>query len=79
MSFFKKTSTPSVIEHDQEYANSDTDFYGPQHPALMAYATVARRTVLDHLENYVEVDPFARAEPLVNATNNLPATPSIRE
>lgn len=63
MSFFKKTSTPPVIEHDQEYACSDTHFYGPQHPAMMAYATVARRTVRDHLEDYVEVHPFARAEP----------------
>ena len=75
MSFFKKTSTPPVIEHDQEYAYSDTHFhgpqhpaYGPQHPAMMAYATVARRTVRDHLEDYVEVHPFARAEPTKKKT-----------
>jgi len=63
MSFFKKTSTLAEhAEHEEFFVRNETALYGPQHPAMMAYATVARRTLRDHLENYVEVDPFAHTE-----------------
>lgn len=37
--------------------------YKPEHPALAAYQAVAVRAAKpDHLDNYIEVDPFAKKE-----------------
>jgi len=44
---------PETFEEEEESIQ-----YSPQHPALAFHAELKAYTKPDHLENYVEVEPF---------------------
>jgi len=72
MSLFKEQTPAQIIatqacdncleEHSDEF-HSCKSSYSAQHPMLAARLAVKSIRKRDHLENYQEVNPFARAEP----------------
>jgi len=56
MSRLNKAVTPHTIELREEEEES----YIPQHPMLQYKAQTKEKT--DHLDNYVEIDPFENSE-----------------
>jgi|TARA_Y100000589_G_C26872179_1_gene514422 hypothetical protein len=63
MSRIQKKVAPTIIEPESfEEEENFTPEYKPEHPALAAYNTSTKVTKPDHLDNYVEVDPFAKKE-----------------
>lgn len=63
MSRLQKTPAPTMIEPETFEEIEEEVQYSPQHPTLAFHAELKARITPDHLENYVEVQPFARAEP----------------
>lgn len=61
MSRIQRGSPQTVIEPEEfdETKNIEEEEYKPQHPQLAFMEAQAAETKTDHLENYVEVDPFA--------------------
>lgn len=64
MSRIQKKPAPTMIEpeaFDEEEHMVEEEQYSPQHPALAFHAELkaAQENKEDHLENYVEVDPYA--------------------
>jgi hypothetical protein len=62
MSLFKAQTPAQIIEKHSEESHSCKSSYSAQHPMLAARLTVKSIRKRDHLENYQEVNPFARAE-----------------
>tara|TARA_B110000977_G_scaffold190733_1_gene261892 strand:- start:311 stop:574 length:264 start_codon:yes stop_codon:yes gene_type:complete len=63
MSRLQKTPAPTMIEPETFEEIEEEVQYSPQHPTLAFHAELKARITPDHLENYVEVQPFAQAEP----------------
>jgi len=62
MSFFQAQTSAQIIEdHSDEFHSSESS-YSAQHPMLVARLAVKSIRKGDHLDNYQEVNPFARAE-----------------
>ena len=61
MSRIQRGSPQTVIEPEEfdESKNIEEEEYNPQHPQLAFMEARTVETKTDHLENYVEVDPFA--------------------
>lgn len=60
----KKTTivaTEEVEKAIEEMENVPGEKYEPQHPALAYLAQLSTEKKVDHLDNYVEVKPFAHA------------------
>jgi hypothetical protein len=63
MSRIQNNVAPTIIEPESfEEEQNFTPEYQPEHPALAAYNTSTKVTKPDHLDNYVEVDPFEKKE-----------------
>tara|TARA_B100001778_G_C18550445_1_gene612777 strand:- start:152 stop:364 length:213 start_codon:yes stop_codon:yes gene_type:complete len=63
MSRIQKKVAPTIIEPESfEEEQNFTPEYKPEHPALAAYNTSTKVSKPDHLDNYVEVDPFEKKE-----------------
>tara|TARA_B100001059_G_scaffold225637_1_gene253070 strand:+ start:4009 stop:4242 length:234 start_codon:yes stop_codon:yes gene_type:complete len=63
MSRIQKKVTDIVEPESFEEEVAAVPEYKPEHPALAAYQAAAVRTAkADHLDAYVEVDPFAKKE-----------------
>lgn len=63
MSRIQKKVAPTIIEPESfEEEDNFTPEYKPEHPALAAYNASKKVTKPDHLDNYVEVDPFEKKE-----------------
>ena len=58
MSRLQKTPAPTMIEPETFEELEEHVQYSPQHPTLAFHAELQTQTTPDHLENYVEVDPF---------------------
>lgn len=58
----KKTAVTMIEPEDfEEKEVSTEEEYSPMHPALAFHAELKSKVSKDHLENYVEVDPFEKA------------------
>ena len=65
MSLFKAQTPAQITEEHSDEFHSCKSSYSAQHPMLAARLAVKSIRKRDHLENYQEVNPFARAEPRV--------------
>ena len=61
MSRLQKKPAPTVIEPESFEEEEVVPEYQPEHPAL-AFQAALMAPKTDHLEQYVEVDPFAKKE-----------------
>jgi hypothetical protein len=61
MSRIERGTAPTVIEPEEfeETEKTEEEEYKPQHPQLAFMEARGAEKKPDHLENYVEVDPFA--------------------
>ena len=66
MSYIKRAQSPKVEEN--KTLNTLEENYEPAHPAL-AFKGPEKVSTPDHLDHYVEIDPFARAEPKMVTSN----------
>ena len=64
MSRLQHTPPPTMIEPEifDEKSEVEEEAYEPQHPTLAFHAKLKTETKPDHLENYVEVDPYEGKE-----------------
>ena len=84
MSLFKEQTPAQIIatqvcdncleEHSDKF-HSCKSSYSAQHPILVARLAVKSIRKRDHLDNYQEVNPFARAEPGMTNDTISGATP----
>lgn len=61
--------TPQTIIEPESFEEEEESFqteYQPEHPMLAFKAAQKVAKEPDHLEQYVEVDPFAKSEEKVN-------------
>jgi len=58
MSRLQKSPAPTMIEPETFEEIEEEVQYSPQHPTLAFHAELKARITPDHLENYVEVQPF---------------------
>jgi len=62
MSRLNKSITPTMVEPEEFNEPSKIEEYVPQHPMLAFHAEQQAQETTDHLENYIEVQPFAPKE-----------------
>lgn len=63
MSRLQNKPAPTIVEPEEfEEEQTEEAAYSPKHPALVFHADLQARTEPDHLENYVEVQPFESKE-----------------
>lgn len=62
MSRLNNSITPVMVEPEEFNEPSKIEEYVPQHPMLAFHAEQKAQKNTDHLENYVEVQPFATKE-----------------
>lgn len=61
MSYVRATPAPTLVETESfEETEQKVEEYKPEHPMLQALDAIRSQQVekADHLENYVEVDPY---------------------
>lgn len=65
MSYVRATPAPTLVETESfEETEQKVEEYKPEHPMLQALDAIRSKQSEkeDHLENYVEVDPFEKKE-----------------
>lgn len=63
MSRLQQTPPSTIIEPELFEEQTETEeAYEPQHPTLAFHAQLQTQEKADHLENYVEVDPYEGKE-----------------
>jgi len=64
MSRLQQTPPSTIIEPElfEEQGETMEESYEPQHPTLAFHAKLQSQEKVDHLENYVEVDPYEGKE-----------------
>lgn len=64
MSRLQQTPPSTMIEPElfEEQTETEEEAYEPQHPTLAFHAQLQTQEKPDHLENYVEVDPYEGKE-----------------
>ncbi len=65
MSRLQKKTAPTIIEPESFDEEEVVLEYQPEHPSL-AFQAALKEPKPDHLEQYVEVDPFAKKEAVEN-------------
>ncbi len=61
MSRLQKQPAPTMIEPESFEQEEELPAYQPEHP-MLAFKPTAAVAKSDHLDQYVEVDPFAKRE-----------------
>lgn len=61
MSRIKQQPAPTMIEPESFEQVEEVEAYQPEHP-MLAFKPTPAAVKQDHLDQYVEVDPFAKKE-----------------
>jgi len=62
MSRLQKNPAPTMVVSEEFDEKKEEEEYSPQHPTLAFHAELKLQVNPDHLENYVEVQPFENKE-----------------
>jgi hypothetical protein len=62
MSRLQNKPAPTIVEPEEFEEQNKEVVYSPKHPALVFHAELQAYSESDHLDNYVEVQPFKSNE-----------------